>query len=44
MKVETKYDVGQKVMSQKKLKFKGRCAADTEYGVYEYTPVSGHII
>lgn len=25
-------------MSQKKLKFKGRCAADTTYGVYEYTP------
>ena len=25
-------------MSQKKLIFKGRCAADTEYGVYEYTP------
>jgi len=25
-------------MSQKKLEFKGRCAADTEYGVYEYTP------
>ena len=25
-------------MPQKKLNFKGRCAVDTEYGVYEHTP------